>query len=160
MIHDAKRLQPLLSSNEIICNTIWRFLYLRGYVDKEHQLTTWGRILSVILESLGSSKEQSEAAFVAVELMRLGILNPDTMFPGYNGAPNHGSGILALPMSSPNSRMLCTNSNRHRSTKLFAGFQTCLYWKDAPSCNWLHRSSEPPFTCISYYGKRSSSKPA
>ena len=79
-----------------MCNTIWRFLYMRGYVDEKHQLTTWGNMLSAVFENLEFGREQGEAAFIAVELMRLGILSPDTMFPGYNGAPNHGSGIFAL----------------------------------------------------------------
>lgn len=44
----------------------------------------------------GSNKDQEEAAFVAVELLRLKLLNADTMFEGFSGAPVHGSGALAF----------------------------------------------------------------
>ena len=31
---------------------------------------------------------------MAIELLRLKLLNADTMFEGYSGAPVHGSGAL------------------------------------------------------------------
>lgn len=45
----------------------------------------------------GPNKDQEEAAFLAVELLRLGLLSADTMFVGYSGAPERGSGnILSI----------------------------------------------------------------
>lgn len=84
--------QPLGTKAEITTNVIWRFLQLRGYVDDKHQLTNWGSTLVTILATLGPGKLQEEAAFVAVELLRLNLLNPDTMFPDYSGAPVRGTG--------------------------------------------------------------------
>lgn len=71
---------------------MWRFLQLRGFVNDEHQLTSWGKVLEATLIVSGANKAQEEAAFLAVELLRLGLLNADTMFRDYSGAPMRGSG--------------------------------------------------------------------
>ena len=77
---------------EVICNALWRFLQLRGYVDAKHTLTNWGKILDTTLSSLDPADHHYEAAFLAVELLRLGLLNADPMFPKYTGSPSGGSG--------------------------------------------------------------------
>lgn len=82
----------LKTRHEITANVVWRFLQLRGYVDSQHQLTTWGNVLETTLSASGSNRDQEEAAFLAVELLRLGLLTADTMFQGYSGAPMRGSG--------------------------------------------------------------------
>lgn len=71
---------------------MWRFLQLRGFVDDEHRLTPWGKVLEATLVVSGANKAQEQAAFLAVELLRLGLLNADTMFRDYSGAPMRGSG--------------------------------------------------------------------
>lgn len=50
--------------------------------------------MEITLSACGSSKEQQEAAFVAVELLRLGLLNASPMFPNYSGTPLRGTGQL------------------------------------------------------------------
>ncbi|KAL8694482.1 MAG: hypothetical protein Q9218_000895 [Villophora microphyllina] len=86
--------RKLLKSQEEICaNAIWRFLQLRGYVDHQHQLTSWGKVLDGILPPLECDADLEKAAFLAVELLRLGLLNADTMFTQYSGAPVHGTDI-------------------------------------------------------------------
>ena len=85
--------QPLKHRNEILANTVWRFLHVRGYVNDKHQLTEWGEVLKTALDASGSRRDQEEAIFIAVELLRLGLVTPDTMFLGYAGAPEHGSGM-------------------------------------------------------------------
>lgn len=86
--------------HEITANAIWRFLQIQGYIDEKHQLTKWGEVLRAALSKVGSSKDQEEAAFLAVDLLRLGLLNADTMFEGYSGAPMRGSGMCILLVSS------------------------------------------------------------
>ncbi len=55
-------------------------------------LTPWGKVLVKIIASLKGKPELEEAAVIAVELLRLGVLTPDiNMFPSYNGAPMRGS---------------------------------------------------------------------
>lgn len=76
---------------------VWRFLQLRGYVDEQHQLTEWGNVLQEALFAAGTSKHEEEAVFLAVEMLRFGLVNPDTMFLGYSGAPEHGTGQLSNP---------------------------------------------------------------
>ena len=81
---------------------MWRFLQLRGYVNEKHQLSDWGNILLNILTKLDSTPEQAEAAFIAVELLRLGLLTTDTLFPkDYGGAAVHGTGLIANQILCP-----------------------------------------------------------
>ncbi|KAI4615582.1 uncharacterized protein J4E87_009041 [Alternaria ethzedia] len=84
---------PLSSTSEILYNSIWRFLALREYIDpKSHNLTQWGKVLVSIIAGLKGKPEHEEAAVIAVELIRLGLLNSDIdMFSMYNGAPMRGS---------------------------------------------------------------------
>lgn len=82
----------LKTRHEITANAVWRFLQLRNFVDENHQLTAWGKALEATLLVSGSNKDQEEAAFLAVELLRLNLLTADTMFVGYSGAPERGSG--------------------------------------------------------------------
>jgi hypothetical protein len=82
--------KPLDTSQEIILNSIWRFLALRDYVDADHHLTTWGKVLALSIAALKGKPELEEGTLLAVELIRLGMLNWDIrMFP-YNGAPMRG----------------------------------------------------------------------
>lgn len=84
--------QPLVTLQEITVNAVWRFLQLRNYVDNKHELTPWGKVMDITLTACGSSKEQEEAGFIAVELLRLGLLNNSPMFPNYSGTPLRGTG--------------------------------------------------------------------
>jgi hypothetical protein len=78
--------------NEILYNSIWRFLALREYVDAKHNLTPWGKVLVTAIAALKGKSELEEATVVAVELVRLNCLNADIgMFPTYNGAPMRGT---------------------------------------------------------------------
>lgn len=84
--------QPLSTLDEIVYNSIWRFLAARDYVDANHNLTLWGKVLATVIASLKGKAELEDGAVLAVEMMRLGLLNGDiNMFPEYNGAPIRGS---------------------------------------------------------------------
>lgn len=84
--------QLLSTPDEILYNSIWRFLAVREYVDAKHNLTTWGYVLAQTIASLDGNAELEESAMLAVELLRLEDLNGDvSMFP-YNGAPMRGNG--------------------------------------------------------------------
>ena len=61
-------------------------------MDASHKLTPWGSVLKATLEALGPNSDQEDAAFLAIELLRLNVLNADTLFPDYSGAPSRGSG--------------------------------------------------------------------
>lgn len=84
----------LSTPDEILYNSIWRFLAVREYVDAKHNLTPWGFVLAQTIASLDGNAALEESAVLAVELLRLEDLNGDIdMFP-YNGAPMRGDGKL------------------------------------------------------------------
>ena len=53
-------------------------------------------MLEATLTTAGSNKDLEEAGFLAIELMRVGLINADTMFLDYSGAPMRGTGRLLL----------------------------------------------------------------
>jgi hypothetical protein len=89
----------LKSKEEILFNSVWRMLHLRGYINRDHTLSQWGEVLCAALDALPTLPpdkaslivELEESVVVAVELARLGLLNADEMFPTYTGAPYRGS---------------------------------------------------------------------
>lgn len=106
-------LQPLFSAEEIVCNILWRFLQLRGYVSEKHELTAWGNLLHNILQKLDSTREQAEAALLATELLRLGLLTGNALFPkDYGGAAVHGSGITAILVDALPLLTICRNRQK------------------------------------------------
>jgi hypothetical protein len=65
----------LTTTNEVVINTFYRFLNIRGYINDQFQLTSWGCLLQAILSKLGESKRANDVALLAVELIRFGLLN-------------------------------------------------------------------------------------
>lgn len=133
----ADCVKPLKHRDEILANAVWRLLQLRGYLNEQHQLTEWGRVLEAVWSASGTRRDEEEAALIAVELMRFELINPDTMFLGYGGAPGNGSGrcrrlnwaTRTLLMVSPDidkrnamlvSRVACLGKIRH-SAKGYSG---------------------------------------
>lgn len=78
------------STEEVLANTLWRFLHLRGYVDDEHKLTEWGNALATTIKAL-PTPDQEEAALLAFELLRLGLLNARNRHDEWIGGPNMGN---------------------------------------------------------------------
>ena len=84
---------PVLSSqDEILSNVFWRFLQLRGYITEKHELTPWGESLNQALSVLDPADNLEEAIFLAIELLRLGLLNSKQWFSHVSGGPMRGSG--------------------------------------------------------------------
>lgn len=85
---------PLRTKDEICANTLWQFLQLRDYVSKDHTLSPLGRCLQSACVN-GQSTELQQAVFLALELLRLKMLNGESLFPvpPYYGAPIRGSEI-------------------------------------------------------------------
>jgi len=88
----------LNSTSEVISNAIWRLLHLRGYVNDQHELTSWGSALAKTLKALGPIIKKhndvhhvQEAAFLAFELIRLDNLNSRNRHPELIGGPLRGS---------------------------------------------------------------------
>jgi hypothetical protein len=86
----------LKSHEEILANTLWRLLHLRGYVDDSHQLTKWGKALTTTMKKLTALGVEctlavEDAAFLAFELLRLQQLNVRHPHSEWIGAPQRGS---------------------------------------------------------------------
>ncbi|KAJ5199919.1 DNA repair protein (XPGC) [Penicillium cf. griseofulvum] len=88
----ANKETPVLSSQEdILSNVTWRFLQLRGYVDDKHKLTPWGQCLVQALSTIEPSDNLEESIFIAIEMIRLGLLNTKHWFSHVSGGPMRGS---------------------------------------------------------------------
>ncbi|KAK5631197.1 hypothetical protein RRF57_006912 [Xylaria bambusicola] len=92
------RVRNIASRELILSITFWRYLHLRGYVNENHQLTSWGEALAKSLEALKPtvSKHSTvpglfEAVLLAYELLRFDLLNTRNQHPELNGLPMTGS---------------------------------------------------------------------
>lgn len=92
-----KIIKGIDSADMITSVTIWRFLHVRGYVNDSHKLTKWGNALATTLLALKDTTEGrpdvpglDEAALLAFELIRLGLLNGKGQ-EGQPGMPRKGS---------------------------------------------------------------------
>lgn len=88
----------LSSKSEILSNSLWRLLHLRGYVNDQHELTNWGKALATTLKAVQPIIEKyqdahliEEAAFLAFELIRSQNLHVRDRHPELIGGPLRGS---------------------------------------------------------------------
>ncbi|OCT44920.1 XPG I-region protein [Cladophialophora carrionii] len=58
----------LRTADEVVANAIFRYLQVRGYVDDQHNLTTWGKALAAALEVA-----DEEYTIVGIEMLRMGL---------------------------------------------------------------------------------------
>jgi len=68
----------LRSKDEIVANTIWRFLQTRDFIDEKHELTPWGLALESALAAVDGGISE-EGAILAVEMLRLGLFNGNSV---------------------------------------------------------------------------------
>lgn len=87
----------LEKQGELLANTVWRFLQDRAYINPDHTLSAWGKVLRVSLDRArldgyleACGNEAVEAIFLATELLRLDILNSKNMF-SYTGTASRGT---------------------------------------------------------------------
>ncbi|KAL1966789.1 hypothetical protein VTN77DRAFT_3754 [Rasamsonia byssochlamydoides] len=110
----GKDAPPLASQDDILSNVFWRFLQLRGYVDEKHQLTAWGNCLEQALSVLDPALNLEEPTFLAIELLRLGILGPKDWFSHISGGPMRGTDEEKT-YNMLVSRVACIGKLRHKS---------------------------------------------
>ncbi|EWC48207.1 hypothetical protein DRE_02311 [Drechslerella stenobrocha 248] len=67
----------LKSTNEVILNTLWRTMQIRGFIGPDHQLTPWGKVLNTALSSLDPADELEEACYLGIELLKAKLLRAD-----------------------------------------------------------------------------------
>ncbi|RDW62993.1 MKT1 family protein [Aspergillus mulundensis] len=110
----SKNVTPLSTKDEILANVYWRFLQLRGYVNEKHQLTPWGVCLEQALSVLNPEDSLEEATFVAIELLRFGVLNAEQWFSHVSGGPMRGSDE-DKSFNMLISRVACVGKLRHKN---------------------------------------------
>ncbi|CAG8920747.1 unnamed protein product [Penicillium salamii] len=87
----TKETPALSSQDDILSNVMWRFMQLRGYIDDKHKLTAWGQCLSQALSAVDPADNLEEAIFIAIEMLRLDLLNTKHWFSHVSGGPMRGS---------------------------------------------------------------------
>ncbi|KAH8425315.1 MKT1 family protein [Aspergillus melleus] len=88
----SKDVPALSSQDEIFSNVFWRFLQLRGYIDQSsHKLTPWGVCLEQALSVLDPNDALEEPTFLAIEMLRLGLINSKHWFSHVSGGPMRGT---------------------------------------------------------------------
>jgi len=94
----SKHVTGLKSEVEVTSNALWRLLHIRGYVNDQHELTSWGKALATTLKAIGPVVKKyndihhiEEAAFLAYELIRFDILNSRNRHTELIGGPLRGS---------------------------------------------------------------------
>lgn len=97
----------LKTTNELVANTFLRFLHLREYVNDKHELTKWGQVLETVLSKLASTPKAEDTALLAVELMRLGLLN------GNEADGNIGDNVARSSVALV-SKIACLNRFAHK----------------------------------------------
>lgn len=93
-----EKLKGIESAALIKSLCIWRFLHIRGYVNDQHELTTWGNALGAALAALEptatkypESPHLFESVLVALELIRFELLNTRNPHDELRGLPLNGS---------------------------------------------------------------------
>lgn len=81
----------LTNREEILANTLWRFLHLRGYIDDAHNLTPWGQALAATLDRLPPGAKFDEAAFHAIDMLKYDQLNVRNLHEEWVGSSIRGS---------------------------------------------------------------------
>ena len=85
----------LRTADEVVVNTVFRFLQVRGYIDEKHNLTTWGKALEA-----GLAIADEEYIIVGIEMLRMGLFTGNFA----SGDPVSKTGLL--PSGDP--RLLLT----------------------------------------------------
>lgn len=92
------KLKGVESANLIKSICIWRFLHIRGYVDDQHELTSWGSALATALATIEPTAKKYpefphlyESILVAIELIRFELLNARNPHDELRGLPLNGS---------------------------------------------------------------------
>jgi len=79
--------------DEIVANTVWRFLEMRGMLSAQHLHTPHGKALFQALKPCRVTDKFQEALYIAVELLKAGVLHGGR-YGGrvWSGGPMSGSG--------------------------------------------------------------------
>lgn len=82
----------LEKKDELVANSLWRFLELRGFLNAEHTHTAYGRALYTALQQTRVNDRLQEPLYLALELIRAGVLHARLYSETeYSGGPSFGT---------------------------------------------------------------------
>ncbi|BGP58978.1 hypothetical protein NBRC10512v2_000268 [Rhodotorula toruloides] len=83
--------RPLDKKDEIVANTLWRFLELRSFLTSAHQHTPHAAALHLAMKNSKVNDKFQEPLFLAMELLRANVLHNGRIGTRpYSGGPNLG----------------------------------------------------------------------
>ena len=88
----------LEKKDEVVANSLWRFLEARGFLTAEHTHSAWGRALHAALQCVRVTDRVQEPLFVALELVRAGVLHERAYGVPHSGGPSFCEGDEAAYM--------------------------------------------------------------
>lgn len=81
----------LTKKDELVANSLWRFLELRGFLSEQHTHTAYGRALHTALRQVKVNDRVQEPLYLALELLRAGVLHGDVYsHTAHSGGPSFG----------------------------------------------------------------------
>ncbi|GAA5932273.1 hypothetical protein JCM1841_005180 [Sporobolomyces salmonicolor] len=85
--------RPLDKKDEIVANTLWRFLELRAFLTSAHQHTPHAAALHLAMKNSKVNDKFQEPLFLAMELLRANVLHNGRIGTrAYSGGPNFQGG--------------------------------------------------------------------
>ncbi|GAA5934423.1 hypothetical protein JCM10213_001974 [Rhodosporidiobolus nylandii] len=85
--------RPLDKKDEIVANTLWRFLELRSFLTSAHQHTPHASALYLAMKNSKVNDKFQEPLFLAMELLRANVLHSGRIgTKPYSGGPNFTGG--------------------------------------------------------------------
>ncbi|GAA6040406.1 hypothetical protein JCM8097_007600 [Rhodosporidiobolus ruineniae] len=88
--------RPLDKKDEIVANTLWRFLELRSFLTSAHQHNAHSTALHLAMKSSKVNDKFQEPLFLAMELLRANVLHNGRIGTrAYSGGPNFSGGTEA-----------------------------------------------------------------
>ena len=78
--------------DELVANSLWRFLELRDFLNEQHTHSAYGKALHAALQKVRVNDRVQEPLYLALELLRANVLHGD-VYSGtaYSGGPSFGS---------------------------------------------------------------------
>lgn len=116
----------LSSQEEVLSNVFWRFLQLRGYINEKHELTSWGESLAQALSVLDPADNLEEPTFLAIEMIRFGVLNTKEWFSQFSGGPMRGTGKRYSNSVGPHEADLVSYSDDDKKYNLLISRVSCI----------------------------------
>ncbi|KAK9451977.1 temperature dependent protein affecting M2 dsRNA replication-domain-containing protein [Limtongia smithiae] len=89
--HRTTSVNLFTKEDELLLNSYWRFLQLRGFVTKEHTLSATGRALYAGLKTVQFEEKFVAPLLIGLDLIKFKALTARPYTPSYTGLPMRGT---------------------------------------------------------------------